>query len=328
VSVRSEKDLERGAPPVTEALDDELCLMFLCCHPVLPRGAQIALTLRVAYGFTTAQIARGFLSGERTISQRIVRAKERLRSERVRFELPTEDELPSRLEAILDVIYQLFTEGHASRESGGLDRALCEESLRLTRLLTAQPRTSTPSAHALRALICFHQARAATRVAEDGSLLLLQEQARGRWDEALLAEGFEQLDCAARGELATRFHFEAGIAACHAAATSFATTDWIRILELYDGLRDVAPSPIIEINRAFALAMCQGARAGIDELDAIPERELIERYPYGLATYAELHASLGETEVALGYLDRALLLQSSRAEHALLVRKRAALASR
>ena len=315
-----------GVAPAEAALDDELCLIFLCCHPALPRAAQIALTLRIAFGFDTLQIARAFLSDERTIAQRIVRAKQRLRDEGTQFELPEALELPSRLPPILDVLYQLFTEGYATTAGEiGIDAALCNESLRLVRLLTDDQRWTSPAAEALRALFCFHVARTAARRADDGSLLLLHEQERARWDHALIEEGFEFLARSARGDEVSRFHLEAGIAGCHARAASHAATDWTEIVSLYDMLRAASPSPIVDVNRAFAVAMVRGAMAGLDELDAIPERELIARYPYALATYAELHASLGRIEEACTFLDRALEQQSSPAERALLQRKRASL---
>jgi RNA polymerase sigma factor (sigma-70 family) len=320
-----EHHLGSAAPPEPE-LDDELRLVFLCCHPELPRAAQIALTLRIAYGFTSPQIARAFLTDERTIAQRIVRAKQRLRDLGTSFELPEPDEVPQRLTAILDVLYQLFTEGYATTNSeAGIDEALSGESLRLVRLLTDDARWTSADAEALRALFCFHQARAPGRTAEDGSLLLLHEQDRATWDQELLAEGFTFLGRSARGRDVTRFHLEAGIAACHAKAVSFAATDWSEILALYDLLREMSPSPVVDVNRALAVAMCRGAHAGLDELDAIPERELIARYPYALATYAELHASLGHLEQARSFLDAALKQQSSPAERALLERKRDAL---
>jgi RNA polymerase sigma factor (sigma-70 family) len=307
-------------------LDDELCLIFLCCHPTLPRAAQIALTLRIVYGFDTAQIARAFLSDERTIAQRIVRAKHSLREAETRFELPEPSELLTRQPPILDVLYQLFTEGYATTlGESGIDDALCGESLRLVRLLSDDPRWTSPAAEALRALFCFHVARSSARRGDDGSLLLLHEQDRSHWDSALLEEGFVYLARSARGDEVSRFHLEAGIAGCHARATSHATTDWGQIVDLYDLLRATSPSPVVDVNRALAVALLRGATAGLDELDAIPERELIARYPYALATYAELHASLGHLDEARAFLDRALEVQAAPAERALLRRKRAAL---
>lgn len=185
--------------------------------------------------------------------------------------------------------------------------ARSREALRLCRLLTADPRTDTPAAEALRALFCFQQARASSRHTDDGSLLLLLEQDRSRWDLALLKEGFTALERARRGTLkkVSRFHLEAGIAAYHAAAPSYQSTDWSQILFLYDALRERWASPVVGVNRAIAVAMARGAAAGLDELDSIPERDLITRYPYALAAYAELHTSLGHVDEAREYLHRA-----------------------
>ena len=311
-------------PPSPE-IDDELRLILLCCHPTLTRAAQIALTLRVAYGFGNAQIARAFLSDERTIAQRIVRAKQRLRDEGVGFVLPEDNDIPARLHPILAVLYQLFTEGCSTTiGEAGLDEALCNESLRLVRLLTE--RWTTPAAEAVRALFCFHVARAPARCASDGSLVLLHEQDRSLWDATLLAEGFLYLGRSAREQDVSRFHIEAAIAANHAKAVSYATTDWTEIVALYDALHALSPSFVVDVNRALAVAMLRGATAGLDELDAIVERDLLARYPYALAMYAELHASLGNLDEAISFLDRALEQRASLAERALLVRKRAAIA--
>jgi RNA polymerase sigma factor (sigma-70 family) len=321
----ADRDVGAADPPVPE-IDDELRMVFLCCHPEIPRAAQIALTLRVAYGFSTAQIARGFVSDERTIAQRIVRAKQRLRERGTAFDLPEPGEVPSRRHAILDVLYQLFTEGYSTTSSeDGIDDALCDDSLRLARLLTDDDRWTSPDAEALRALFGFHVARAPARRAGDGSFVLLHEQDRSRWQPALLAEAFEFLDRSGRGERVSRFHIEAAIAANHAKAPSYAATDWDEIVMLYDVLREMSPSPIVDVNRALAVAMLRGATAGLDELDAIPERELVARYPYALATYAELHASLEHFDEARRFLDLALEQPLSPAERALLRRKRSAL---
>jgi RNA polymerase sigma-70 factor (ECF subfamily) len=312
-------------PPTFES-DDELRLMFLCCDPILTRAAQIALVLNVAFGLEARQIATAFLSDERTVAQRIVRAKQRLRDEGVRFDVPEGTALPARLAAILDVLYVVFSEGYnPTADDAALDAGLCNEALRLARLLSETKQTAVAPAFALRALLCFHASRVPARLADDGSLLLMPEQDRGRWDGALMAEAFTCLEAAGSGKELSRFHVEAAIAACHAMGSTYATTDWARIVELYDVLRELAPSLVIDVNRALAIAMQSGARVGLDELDAIPERELLGRYPYALAAYADLHASLGNLEEARGYLERALEHQSSPAQKALLRRKRAAL---
>jgi RNA polymerase sigma-70 factor (ECF subfamily) len=316
-----DEDRERAAdaPP---SIDDELALMFLCCHPSLSRAGQIALTLKTACGFTAPQIALALLADERTVAQRIVRAKQRLRQENAVFAVPGPDELPERLGVLLEVLYLVFNEGYSPSDGeSAIKDELCAEALRLSRLFTDEPRTATPAAEALRALFCFQASRAQARRADDGSLLLLAEQDRARWDRALVEEALVHLDRAASGTELTRFHLEAGIAACHATAPGHQGTDWPQIVRLYDALRACAPSPVVEVNRAVAVAMTTGARAGIDELDAIPERDLLGRYPYALAAYAELHASLGDFEQARAYLERALRHQPSGAQRALLTRK-------
>lgn len=310
-------------PPSLDS-EDELRMIFLCCDPAITRAAQIALILNVVFGLTARQIASAFVSDERTIAQRIVRAKQCLREAGVPFDVPEGKAIPVRVAAILEVLYLVFSEGQNPSEDVP-DDAFCEQALRLIRMLTARKAFATPEAFALRALLCFHASRIPTRFADDGSLLLVQEQDRTRWDGALITEGFACLGAAATGDRLSRFHLEAAIAACHAAAPSYAATDWKRIVELYDTLVAIEPSMVIDVNRAIAVAMLHGARAGIDELDGIPERDLLGRYAYALAAYADLHASLGNLEEARHYLDRAIEQQSYPAQRALLQRKRAAL---
>jgi RNA polymerase sigma-70 factor (ECF subfamily) len=311
-------------PPALEH-DDELRLTFLCCDSVLSRAAQVALVLNVIFGLTARQIASALLSDESTVAQRIVRAKQRLREEGIRFDLPRGSALPERLGVVLEVLYVVFSEGYNPTQEEALDAGLCNEALRLTRLISADRQTATPASFALRALLCFHVSRLPARLADDGSLLLIQEQDRSRWDRPLIDEAFECLRLAGRGHELTRFHIEAGIAACHALGSTYASTDWARIVGLYELLKERAPSLVVDVNRALAVAMYRGAREGLDELDAIPEREILGRYPYALAAYADLHASLGHLGEARRYLDRALQHQSAPAQHALLARKRSAL---
>lgn len=306
--------------------DDEIRLMFLCCDPSLPRAAQIALVLNIAFGLSARQIATAFVGDERTIAQRIVRAKQRLRDAGVRFDVPTAPLIPGRVTAILDVLYIVFSEGYTpSIGEESIDPGLCRDSLRFARLLTKRSDTGIPAAFALRSLLCFHAARAQSRIADDGSLLLLAEQDRAQWDRVLIDEGIQCLEHAAAGTELTRFHVEAAIAACHTVAPNYASTEWAQLVSMYDTLRELAPSLVIDVNRALAVAMHSGAQAGLDELDAIPERDVVARYPYALAIYAELHTSLGNLDAARSYLDRAIACQSSAAQLALLQRKRRAL---
>jgi len=324
-SLDAASDLTHDEPPTPDD-DDEVRLMFLCCDPALSRASQIALVLNVAFGLSARQIATAFVGDERTIAQRIVRSKQRLRDLGVRFDVPTENLLPGRVAIVLDVLYLVFSEGYTpSVGDESIDPGLCRDSLRFTRLFTERRDTATPEAFALRALLCFHAARAAARVADDGSLLLLSEQDRSRWDPALIDEGIRCLEHAAAATSLTRFHVESAIAACHAVAPSYAGTDWEQIASHYDVLRELAPSLVIDVNRALAVAMHAGAQRGLDELDAIPERDVVARYPYALAAYAELYASLEQLDAARSYLDRAIACQSSAAQVALLRRKRRAL---
>ena len=236
--------------------------------------------------------------------------------------MPTAHALPDRLAAILDVLYLVFSEGYTpSVGEEAFDTGLCRDSLRFVRLFTERDDTMLPAAFAVRALLCFHAARAPARFADDGSLLLLAEQDRSVWDDALVEEGFMCLGRARAGATLTRYHVEAGIAACHAVAASYAGTDWKQVVELYDLLRAQASSLVVDVNRALAVGMLSGARSGLDELDAIPERDALTRYPYALAAYAELHESLGNLDPARSYLDRAIAHQSSGAQAALLRRK-------
>lgn len=309
--------------------DDEIRLMFLCCDPVLARAAQIALVLNVAFGLTARQIAAAFLSDERTVAQRIVRAKQRLRDAGVSFEMPDTATRPGRLDAVLDVLYVVFSEGFVPTDDvAPFDATLCHEALRLVRLLSESAQTAGPRTCALRALMCLHASRLPARLGVDGGLLLMPEQDRARWDRTLIDEGFACLATAASGNELSRFHIEAAIAACHATASTYVNADWPRIVELYDTLRERWPSLVVDVNRALAVAMRSGARAGLDELDTIPERDVLGRYPYALAAYADLHASLGNLTEACAYIDRALEHQTSPAQSALLRRKRAGLALR
>jgi RNA polymerase sigma-70 factor (ECF subfamily) len=225
---------EVSVDPPTLDSDDELRLMFLCSDPAITRAAQIALMLNVTFGLTAGQIATAFVTDERTVAQRLVRAKKRLREEGVQFDVPEADALPARLAAMLDVLYIVFSEGfNPTDDDAALDSGLCNEALRLVRLLTETKPTAVPAAFALRALLCFHASRVPARVADDGSLLLMPEQDRARWDSALLSEAFTCLNDAGTGTELTRFHIEAAIAACHALGTTYATTDWARIADLF-----------------------------------------------------------------------------------------------
>ncbi len=253
-------ELNGSAPDAyrTDALaDDELAMIFMCCHPALPREAQVALTLKTVCAFSVNEIAAASLAEPTTIAQRIVRAKRLIAERALALELPAEDELAERLEPVLEVLYLLFTEGHNAHEGEGLVRTeLCNEAIRLNRQLAAHQRTTTPTVHALLSLMLLQASRLSARHDGAGSLLLLHQQDRARWDRELIGEGMRHLERAAEGDCITPYHVQAAIAACHATAPSDEETDWPYILKLYDQLVALTHSPVVELNRAVALRAC------------------------------------------------------------------------
>lgn len=325
VSDALESRHERSSP-LQVSVEDELCLMFWCCHPLLSEPSRTALSLNAVYGFAPSTLALALATDERVVQHRVERAKHRLRAQGARYELPTPDEMPERLGAVLEVLHQVFEAAHSPTDGETvIDDTACATTLRLARLLAETPETSTPLSQALYALLCFYMARFPARRAADGSVLLLHEQDRARWDAELLQHGRQALERARQGNVSSRYHIEAAIAACHAAAATHSQTEWSTVVELYDSLCAMVPSPLVDVDRAVAIFMAEGAAAGLKALDAIIERGLIEHYPYALIVYAELHASLGEPSVAARYLDMALSHRHSPAERALLLRRRAAL---
>jgi predicted RNA polymerase sigma factor len=248
--------------------DDELALVFLCCHPSLPPDAAVALTLRTAGGLATREIASAFLVPEATVAQRIVRAKRAL-GRLDALEIPGTHELPARREAVLRALYLLFNEGYAATEGDPLvRRELCAEAIRMASLLASHPSTLDPEVDALLALLLLNASRLPARTDDRGDLLLLAEQDRTRWDRELLGRGLAHLERAGRGERLTAYHLEAGIAACHAMAPSFEETDWRSVVALYDLLAGHAPSAVVSLNRTVAVAMLRGPSAGLEALEA------------------------------------------------------------
>ena len=295
-----------------ELADDQLRLIFACCHPVLPPEARVALTLKTVGGFGVAEIARAFLAQETAIAQRLVRAKARLAEARVPFAIPGPGELPERQDSVLDVVYLMFNEGYEAARGEALVRAeLAREAVRLAELLAAGRATATPEAAALAALVCLQGARLASRVDAGGTLRPLAEQDRAAWDRALIARGFRWLEASLRGERETRWHVEAAIAATHAAAPSFHATDWGRVVALYDRLLELGPSPVVALNRAVALAEAEGPAAGLDALAGIADDPRMARYPLLAAARADLLRRLGDVPAARAQLSHALTLDLS-----------------
>jgi RNA polymerase sigma factor (sigma-70 family) len=302
-----------------EVGDDLLGLIFTCCHPLLSSEARVALTLRLLGGLTTAEIARAFLTTEPTVAQRLVRAKRALRDADARFEVPRDGELRSRLPSVLEVIYLVFNEGYAA--SAGEDwirPALCEEALRLGRIL-AELAPGEPEAHGLIALLEIQASRTRARLGPAGEPVLLPDQDRSRWDLLLIARGLRGLERAesTRGPLGP-YGLQAAIAACHARARTAEETDWVRIAALYDALSQIAPSPVVELNRAVALSMAFGPGAGLELLERIADEPALAAYHLLPSVRGDLLARLGRHEEAAAEFERAAALTENARERQLL----------
>lgn len=295
-----------------EIRDDQLRMIFACCHPQIPPDSQLALILKTVGGFSVKEIARAFLAQEAAIAKLLVRAKQRLREYHIRLEMPAPDRLAARLEAALKAIYLIFNEGYSALEGEELVRTdLCFEAVRLSELLAAHPVTGTPKAHALAALLLFQTARLPGRSDAAGELLLLPEQDRSRWDRALLRCGLEQLRAAASGTELSDYHIEAEIASCHAVAENFAATDWPRVLWCYEELARRNPSPVVALNRIVAFAQVQGAQAGLLELEQLRGQRVLQHYYPLYAVRGELLRETGQMAAALDCYEKALGLTSS-----------------
>ncbi|MGE0425311.1 MAG: RNA polymerase sigma factor [Reyranellaceae bacterium] len=304
------------APPdahfADELADDELRLLFMCAHPALSQEMRLALILRVGCGLSTREIAAGVLREEATVAQWLVRARRRVRERNLSLDMPSPAELPSRLAPVLDALYLAFNEGHGAAIGDSLVRAdICGEAVQLARLLADHPVAGRPEAQALAALLLFHFARLPTRTDAAGEIVLLADQDRSRWDRAAIAEGFARMQKAAAGEHLSEFHLLAGIAAEHARAARFEDTDWSAILAYYDTLIEVAPSPVHRLNRAVAVAMTEGAAAGLGELDSIVHERALADYFLLPATRGELLRRLGRHAEASAALAEAARLAAS-----------------
>lgn len=322
------RDLDEGRPSLEAELeaalddpigDDLLRLIFVCCHPVLSSEARVALTLRVLGGLTTDEIARAFLVPVPTMAQRIVRAKRTLSEAKVPFELPAPAELGERLASVLGVLYLIFNEGYSATAGEDWVRpALCEDALRLGRVL-AELAPAEPEVHGLVALMEIQASRLRARVGESGEPVLLLDQDRGRWDRLLIERGLAALRRAESAGGLGPYGLQAAIAACHARARSAEETDWHRIADLYDALGRLAPSPVVELNRAVAVSMAFGPEAGLEILDPLMSEKSLRDYHLLPAARGDLLARLGRTEEARAEFERAASLTRNDRERRLLL---------
>jgi RNA polymerase sigma-70 factor (ECF subfamily) len=300
--------------------DDQLRLIFTCCHPALPADAQVALTLREVCGLPTEAIARAFLTGPATVAQRIVRAKAKIRDARLPYQVPGRAELPDRLASVLRVVYLVFNEGYWASAGPALTRPdLSGEAIRLGRLLVAE--LPEPEAMGLLALMLLHEARRAARTSAAGELVLLDDQDRALWNRAQIAEGAALVERALASRRFGPYGLQAAIAAVHAEAPSAAATDWTQIVGLYDVLARVDPSPVVALNRAAAVAMRDGPAAGLVLVDAILTQGELADYPLAHSARAELCRRLGQTDAARAAYTRALALARQEPERRFLARR-------
>lgn len=309
-------------PEDTGRIDDTLALMFVACHPALSLDEQTMLTLQTVCGFNPRQIGRAYLSSPEAVTQRLVRAKRKIKDLKLTFEIPEGRELAQRLPGLRSALYQLFTGGYTAIEGEALLREeFCAEALRLATLLSEHAITATGETHSLAALMCFHHARAAARTGEAGDLVLLAEQDRSRWNRSLLARGFDHLRSAMSSAELTALHVEAGIAALHASAASFEETDWSVLSQQYEVLLELKPTAVVRLNAAIAHAYAEGAASGLRQLDELSGNERLANYAPYHAARADLLSRLERCAEASDALTQALKCQVNGAERDYLTRR-------
>ena len=321
--------MERGGPaPETgifsehEIADDRLRMMFVCCHPVIPAEAQVALALKTLCGFSVPEISHAFLTTEAAIAKRLTRAKQKIQEAQIPFEIPTGDELTRRLDSVLHSLYLLFNEGYKASSGENLVREeLCEEAIRLTQLLAQHRAGNQPKMHALLALMLLNAARIPARQDDEGNLLRLEEQDRSLWDQAMIARGMFHLHESAAGAEISEYHLQAGIAACHAAAIDYKSTDWAKILSLYDRLIEFDDSPVVALNRAVAVANVRGPEAGLQTLRAIRNREKLDFYYLFYSVIGEFEMRLSNHAAAAEQFRKAFELAETKSERAFLLKR-------
>ena len=308
-----------------EIADDRLRMMFVCCHPVIPSEAQVALALKTLGGFSPREISRAFLTTEAAIAKRLTRAKQKIREARVPFEIPAGQELARRLDGVLQSLYLLFNEGYKASSGDKLVREdVCLEAIRLADLLAKHSAGNKPKTHALLALMLLNAARIPARQDSQGNLLRLQEQDRAQWNQPMIARGMLHFAQSAAGNEITEYHLQAGIAACHCTARDYASTDWRQILALYDRLGKFDDSPVIALNRAVAVAEVHGPRAGIEAIRAIRSLQSLESYYLLHAVLGEFELRLNNGRAAAEHFQKSLQLAEIKSEQVFLSKRLAA----
>jgi RNA polymerase sigma factor (sigma-70 family) len=305
-----------------EIEDDRLRMMFVCCHPLVPQEAQVALALKTLCGFSASEIARAFLTTEAAIAKRLTRAKQKIREARVAFEIPAGQEFAQRLDGVLQTLYLLFNEGY--KASGGerlIREELCHEAIRLAQLLAEHSAGNQPRTHALMALMLLNAARLPARIDSDGNILRLKEQNRSCWDQAMIARGLFHMIQSTAGDQVSEYHLQVGIAACHCAAKDYESTDWPHILSFYDRLIEMDDSPVVALNRAVAVANVHGPRAGIEAVQAMQNREQLDSYYLFYAVLGEFEALLNNKDAAIKYFRKSLELTMIKSEQMLMAKK-------
>jgi len=305
-----------------EIADDRLRMMFVCCHPVIPPEAQVALALKTLGGFSPREISRAFLTTEAAIAKRLTRAKQKIREARIPFEIPAGEALTARLDAVLQSLYLLFNEGYKASSGDKLVREdICDEAIRLARLLVVHPAGNQPRTHALLALMLLNAARIPARQDSQGNLLRLQEQNRDNWDQTMIKAGMFHLALSATGSEISEYHLQAGIAACHCTARDYASTEWAQILSLYDRLMEFDDSPVVALNRAVAMAEVQGPQAGIAAVQTIKGLKSLQSYYLLYAILGEFEWRSGHPQAAATHFRKSLELVELKSEHAFLSKK-------
>jgi len=311
----------------TEIADSQLRMIFTCCHPALNPEDQVALTLRTVSGFGIQEIARALMSTESAIQKRLYRAREFIKSETIRFEIPVGHELSARLDIVYTVLYLLFNEGYNSLKADELIRHdLCAEAMRLCKLLTEHRLGAAPSTFALLSLMCFQASRFGSRIGEDNTIILLQRQDRKKWDHELIRLGYHYLNLSSTGDKLSVYHIESAIAAEHCLAPDFGSTNWGALLQLYDYLLERKPSPVVRLNRSIVVAQLEGIHAAIDIILDIPGiKVLLEQHYIYPAVLGDLYGRAGNCNEGRRLLQIACHLTSSLAEKRLLQEKLEAL---